>query len=77
VTKQQIKLSTFMQKTWANFAKDPARGVGWPKLGSAKGKELGVLGVNGSTGVTVKAQLGTDYACPLYAQAEDAAKLSF
>ncbi|KAK1907449.1 hypothetical protein P3342_005775 [Pyrenophora teres f. teres] len=76
-TRQQIKLSAFMQKTWASFAKDPTSGVGWPKLGSAGGKELGVLGENGSFGVTVKAQIGTDYACPLYAQAEDAAQLSF
>ncbi|RMZ70050.1 liver carboxylesterase 1 precursor [Pyrenophora seminiperda CCB06] len=77
VTKQQIKLSAFMQKTWARFAKHPVHGVGWSKLGSAHGKELGVLGENGSHGVKVKAQLETDYACPYYAQIEDLAKLSF
>lgn len=76
-TQQQIELSAFMQKTWASFAKDPSLGVGWPKLGSANGEELGVLGENGSSGVTVKAKLGTDSVCPLYAQLEDLAKLSF
>ncbi|KAL1796004.1 hypothetical protein ACET3X_006228 [Alternaria dauci] len=76
-TQQQIQLSAFMQKTWANFAKNPAGGVGWPKVGSAFGKELGVLGKDGSSGVTVRPLLEADYACPLYAGIEDVLGLSF
>ncbi|KAJ6199271.1 carboxylesterase [Bipolaris maydis] len=34
-TEQQIKLSSFMQKTWANFAKDSEKGVGWAKAGTS------------------------------------------
>ncbi|KAI4926930.1 uncharacterized protein J4E92_006091 [Alternaria infectoria] len=76
-TQQQIQLSAFMQKTWANFAKNPAGGVGWPKVGSALGKELGVLGKDGSSGVTIRPLLEADYACPLYAGVEDLLGLSF
>ncbi|EUC29477.1 hypothetical protein COCCADRAFT_40129 [Bipolaris zeicola 26-R-13] len=66
-TEQQIKLSSFMQKTWADFAKDPEKGVGWAKVGSTLlGRELGVLGEGGSAGVTVKRKAMVDYACALY-----------
>lgn len=65
-TQQQIDLSAFMQKTWANFAKSPNSSPGWPKILSI-GNELGALGKDGSSGVTVISKLGADYACPLYA----------
>jgi hypothetical protein len=32
VTQQQIDLSAFMQKVWANFAENPSGGVGWPNV---------------------------------------------
>lgn len=63
VTTQQIELSSFMQKTWASFANDPSGGVGWPKVGSAFGKELGLLGSNGGSGVNVVNTLVADYPC--------------
>ncbi|KNG49934.1 liver carboxylesterase 1 precursor [Stemphylium lycopersici] len=75
-TQQQIQLSTFMQKTWANFAKKPRSGVGWPKVGSF-GPDLGVLGRNGDSGVLVRSKLEFDYACPIYAPIEDLLGLSF
>lgn len=77
VTTQQIDLSAFMQKTWAGFAKNPAGGVGWPRVGSALGKELGLLGSNGSSGVTVVNTLVADYPCPVYAPIGDALKFNY
>lgn len=77
VTTQQIKLSAFMQKTWAGFAKNPGGGVGWPKVGSASGKELGLLGSDGSSGVTVVNTLVADYPCALYAPLADSLKLNY
>ena len=75
-TQQQIQLSAFMQKTWANFAKNPGSGAGWPKVGSV-GPDLGVLGRDGGSGVTVMSKLEFDYACPIYAPIEDLLGLSF
>ncbi|KAF3000146.1 hypothetical protein E8E13_005218 [Curvularia kusanoi] len=76
-TTQQIDLSAFMQRTWAGFAKNPSGGVGWPKVGSASGKELGLLGSNGSSGVTVVNTLVADYPCALYAPIADALKINY
>ena len=76
-TKQQIDLSAFMQKTWAGFAKDPCGGVGWPRVGSAFGKELGLLGSNGGCGVTVVSTLVADYPCALYAPVAEALKVNY
>ncbi|KAF9695949.1 hypothetical protein EKO04_006020 [Ascochyta lentis] len=76
-TTQQINLSAFMQKTWAGFAKSPAGGVGWPKVGSALGKELGLLGSNGSSGVNVVNTIVADYPCALYAGIGDLLKLNY
>ncbi|KAF2035410.1 liver carboxylesterase 1 precursor [Setomelanomma holmii] len=75
-TQQQIDLSAFMQKTWANFAKNPSGGVGWPEVLSF-GNELGVLGYSGSSGLTVRSKLESDYPCPLYAGIEDLLGLSY
>ncbi|KAF3047840.1 hypothetical protein E8E11_000997 [Didymella keratinophila] len=77
VTTQQIDLSAFMQKTWAGFAKNPAGGVGWPNVGSALGKELGLLGSNGSSGLTVVDTLVADYPCPVYAPIGDALRFNY
>lgn len=48
VTEDQIALSRYMQGVWAGFAKDPSAGAPWPRLGSAFGRELGVLGGQGA-----------------------------
>jgi hypothetical protein len=36
-----------MQTAWANFAKNPATGPGWDKVGSLDGKDLGHFNYNG------------------------------
>lgn len=77
VTTQQIDLSAFIQKTWAGFAKNPAGGVGWPKVSSALGKELGLLGINGNSGVTVVKTVVADYPCPVYALIGDVLKFNY
>lgn len=75
-TQQQVELSTFMQRTWSNFAKDPSAGVGWPSIGSVRGGELGILGANGFSGVIVRRTIEADYPCALYFTGEDALGLS-
>lgn len=76
-TTQQIELSAFMQKTWAGFAKNPSGGVGWPSVGSAFQKTLGLLGSNGSNGVTVVDTLVADYPCVVYAPVGDLLKFNY
>jgi|SRR5690242_8120705 len=76
-TTQQIELSAFMQKTWADFAKNPGGGVGWPRVGSAFQKTLGLLGSNGSNGVTVVDTLVADYPCAVYAPIGDLLKFNY
>lgn len=51
-TAQQVALSEYMNSVWAAFAKNPLGGPGWTPLGKFD-ESLGVLGVNGSSGVTV------------------------
>lgn len=77
VTPQQIALSAFMQKTWAGFAKNPAGGVGWARVGSAFGQELGLLGSNGGSGVKVINSLLADVSCAFYAPIADLLKLNW
>ncbi|KAF1364826.1 liver carboxylesterase 1 precursor [Lizonia empirigonia] len=77
VTPQQIALSAFMQKTWAGFAKNPADGVGWARVGSAFGQELGLLGSNGASGVKVVNSLLADYPCAFYEPIADLLKLNW
>jgi carboxylesterase 2 len=77
VTPQQIALSAFMQKTWAGFAKNPGSGVGWPKVGSAFGNELGLLGSYGGSRVDVVNNIVADYPCVLYGGLSDLLKLSY
>ena len=33
-----------MQATWANFAKDPMKGPGWPAYGAPGGLDVAVIG---------------------------------
>lgn len=64
---QEITLSQYMQKTWANFAKNPSAGPGWPKLGSNRGTELADIGAFNISGqMTISLNL-TDGICQLYA----------
>lgn len=55
-----------MQTAWANFAKDPAAGPGWPILGSAE-LDVGDLGGDGAFGEYDIGAEGIDRACPVYA----------
>jgi carboxylesterase type B len=72
---QEVALSQFIQAAWARFAKNPADGPGWIKVGAAhsgrplSGSEphdLGVLGGGTSTGVTVVSRKGVDANCAMF-----------
>jgi carboxylesterase type B len=77
-TTQENALSSYMQETWAKFAKDPVGGPGWNAIGTGdqylggeSGEDLGVLGNVGnleSSGVTVVKQSTVDARCGLYAE---------
>ena len=71
-TAQQVALSKYMQGAWADFAKNPALGPGWNQVGSFGGLDLGVLGSNGSSGVTLIKAEQVDYRCGLYAEIYEA-----
>jgi carboxylesterase type B len=64
-TTQEIALSNFMVNAWANFARNPMRGPGWPAVGSTK-EDVGVLGANGTSGVTVVEQSVIAGRCHLF-----------
>lgn len=71
-TSTQIQLSTYMQGVWAGWAKDPAKGPGWPRLGSNFGNELGNIGTKAKpTGVVVQSLASQDYICPMLAPIGD------
>lgn len=77
-TSDEINLSKYMQHAWANFAKNPSGGPGWPKLGSNGGVELGVLGGKNNTAGEYTAPLITsDYPCYLYEPALIAAGAAY
>ena len=65
-TPQEIALSKYMQDAWARFAKNPKQGPGWNRLGTNGGADLGELGANGGTGVTVIPEEKIDVQCHLY-----------
>lgn len=66
-TQNQIALSKYMQGVWAGFAKNPASSIPWPKLGSAFGNELGVLGGKGNpTGEETKPLISSDAPCAVF-----------
>jgi hypothetical protein len=56
-----------MQSAWAKFAKDPAGGPGWEKVGTKGGKDLGHFNYNGKLIVESPAYL--DRNCPLFEKA--------
>ncbi|KAH8694101.1 carboxylesterase [Talaromyces proteolyticus] len=66
VTTQQIKLSQYMQRIWADFAKNPSAGPGWPALGTNWRWELGDIGDNGSTNEKTIQLEDHDYVCVVY-----------
>ncbi|KAF9636514.1 Carboxylesterase [Lasiodiplodia theobromae] len=67
-TAQQIRLSRFLQLSWADFAKDPYGGPGWASVGGA-GEDLEVIGVNGTAwGESVEEQT-VDEICRVYTAA--------
>lgn len=66
VTPQQVGLSKYMQSAWANFAKDPASGPGWPRIDPATGTGLQQLGADGSDSGKTVPQGVADYPCPAY-----------
>lgn len=66
-TTQQIELSRYFQKTWAEFVKNPAGGPGWPKIGSNNDIELGSIGGGGSSGEKTISLYETDRQCPAFA----------
>ncbi len=62
-----------MQAAWAGFAKNPQRGPGWNRVGSGtfnegSGGDVGVLGKDGSGGVTVVDAREVDARCRVYAE---------
>ena len=63
---QEFALSQFMQGAWAQFAKNPALGPGWNQLGIYEGLDLGALGTDGSSGVTLIPQAEVDFRCGLF-----------
>lgn len=65
-TQQQILVSQYAQSAWANFAKNPTKGPGWPKLLSNSGVEMGDIGANGTTGERTIPLSKVDYVCAVY-----------
>lgn len=65
-TDQEVALSQAMQTAWANFAKNPTQGPGWPKVGSNGGVELGAFGSNGTSGETTIPLSTVDSICSIY-----------
>jgi len=72
---QEVELSTFMQGAWAKFAKNPAGGPGWNKVGAAHSgrplngsepEDLGVLGGASTSGVDVISRRAVDAKCAMF-----------
>jgi carboxylesterase type B len=59
---EELKVSESMQKVWADFAKDPSKGPGWPKVGSAE-KDVGYFGAEG---LKVVSKNETDRNCDMF-----------
>ena len=78
VTPTQRALSSYMQGAWAGFAKDPSNGPGWPRLGSAFGVELGILGGDEApSGEKTVPLARADLACAVYDPILIAANLAY
>lgn len=54
-----------MQTTWANFAKNPYAGPGWPAWGSAV-NDMGDIGVDGIYGEVAINSAAVDARCAIY-----------
>ena len=65
-TAQQEALSKYMRGAWADFARNPKNGPGWNKLGTYNGTDLGVLGWQGSSGVTLANKTIADSKCKVF-----------
>ena len=72
---QEDALSEFIQGAWAKFAKNPAGGPGWQKVGrghiglplnGSEPEDLGVLGASGSSGVTLVSRKAVDAKCAMF-----------
>jgi len=63
---QQIALSAYMQSAWADFAKNPSQGPGWPKWESTV-KDLGDIGGDGTDGEFDIDPATVDGRCAIYA----------
>lgn len=69
-----------MQGVWAKFAQNPAVQPPWPRIGATYGQtpdQMGDLGLNGSSGVTVTDTFSHDKPCVLYYGIEDGLGLSW
>jgi hypothetical protein len=64
-TAQEVALSQFLQSAWAGFATNPVNGPGWNQVGTFGGDDLGLLGTEGSSGVTVLPRSEVLSLCPL------------
>ena len=68
---QEVRLSSFMQKAWANFAKNPSAGPGWEAVNG--GDELTCLGCRddedggqGENGISIVSVETVDTRCSWY-----------
>jgi hypothetical protein len=52
-TAQEVALSQYVQSAWAGFATNPVNGPGWNQVGMFGGDDFGLLGTDGSSGVTI------------------------
>lgn len=66
-----------MQSAQAGFAKHPNDGVWWPRVRSALGRESGLSGSDGSSGVDAVDTLQSDYFCALYGPIADALRSKY
>lgn len=64
-TAQQVALGQFMNQAWAAFAKNPVGGPGWTAIGRFN-ESLGVLGLEGGSGVTMVNESVVDERCELF-----------
>jgi hypothetical protein len=64
-TAQEVALSQFVQSAWAGFATNPVNGPGWNQVGTFDGDDFGLLGTEGSSGVTVLPRSQVLEFCPL------------
>ncbi|KAK8171076.1 Carboxylesterase [Phyllosticta citrichinensis] len=65
-TEQQIKLSRYMMRSFANFVKNPQKGPGWPDVTSGK---VQLLGSNGGFGGYPVEESEIDSRCAIFRDA--------